>query len=321
MAEESERNLIISAFGPNIIIVVAYLVLLIALFFSYGVRMEFSHFKLWTVLLSTLFFIYVTSTVVQHWRRHESERLAFFPFAFRSFLRFIKDWLPIIALVTIYENLREYTGIIRTDSIDAFLYRADVAIFGVEPTVWIQKFTHPIATEYFAFTYSLYLILPLSLGWLFYLFSKRSEFHHLCTAVIFCLCMGFLLYLVFPAGPPRFFIPDLFEPRQLVGYFGYYNSMQAKFDAVNPMTYRASFPSLHVALSSLALVYVVKFRKAIPFGKIFQFVYGLLVVSLWIATVYLRHHWVVDIFAGWVVAMVSVLASGFVQRRWPANNQ
>lgn len=309
------QNWIVTTFGPNIVIIAVYFLVLMALFLSYGVKMEFSHFKLWSIFLSTLFFIYTTSTLVQHARRRGSE--AFIPFALKNLAHFVRDWFPIVALVTIYENLREYTGIIRTDSIDATLYRLDVLLFGVEPTVWIQKFAHPILTEYFAFTYSLYLLLPLTLAWLFYLCSRRREFHTLITAVIFCLCIGFMLYLIFPAGPPRFYIADLYEPRELVGYFGYYNAMQLRFDAVNPMTYRASFPSLHVAISSFALIYITKFRSSVPFGRLLQIIYAVLVVSLWIATVYLRHHWVVDIFAGWAVAALSVLLAARVQKRWP----
>lgn len=311
------RNWIITTFGPNIVIVVIYFFMLMALFLSYGVKMEFSHFKLWSILLSTLFVIYLSSTIVQHARRSLGEQVSFFPFAGKMLAHFVRDWFPIVALVTIYENLREYTGIIRTDSIDAALYRLDVLIFGVEPTIWIQKFTHPILTEYFAFTYSLYLLLPLTLLWLFYLFSKRREFHTLCTAIILCQCVGFLLYLLFPAGPPRFYIADLFEPRKLTGYFGFYNAMQSRFDAVNPMTYRASFPSLHVALSSFALIYIVKFKNAVPFGRVLEIIYAILVISLWIATVYLRHHWVVDIFAGWAVAAVSAILASWIQKRWP----
>jgi membrane-associated phospholipid phosphatase len=82
------------------------------------------------------------------------------------------------------------------------------------------------------------------------------------------------------------------------------------------MTYRASFPSLHVALSSIALIYAVRFRRKIPFGRIIQVIYLILVVSLWIATVYLRHHWVVDIFAGWALAAASALGAVWVQKRW-----
>jgi len=336
--------------GPNNTILIAYFLLMLGIFAVYGVRFKLDHFKLWTILLSTLFVVYFTTTITHHLktkaqlgrgdpprhhtiggqersptigagaepRPYETDTLnnSFLFFAWRQLWRFIADWFPLVALVTIYENLREYTGIIRTDQIDAALMKADIWLFGVEPTVWIQQFTHPLLTEYFAFTYSTYLVLPIALGWYLYACKRFREYHTLTTGLILCLCIGYLLYLTFPAGPPRFFIPEMFDPPQLVGYFGFYNSMQSRFDAVNPMMYRASFPSLHVGLSSVAFYFAVRYRNVIPLGKVIQVVVGVIAVSLWIATVYLRHHWIVDIFAGWALALFACRAGEWVQKKF-----
>jgi membrane-associated phospholipid phosphatase len=55
---------------------------------------------------------------------------------------------------------------------------------------------------------------------------------------------------------------------------------------------RAAFPSLHSAVSILALYYAWKYCRWF-FPILLAFVAGLLV-----STVYLRHHWVVDLLAG-----------------------
>jgi len=307
-----------SFIGPNNTILFIYFILMLVIFGIYGAKFKLDHFKLWSILLSTVLVIYLTTTIAHHIKHKEEEPVSFLVFAWRRLWKFAKDWFPLVALVTIYENLREYTGIIRTDQIDAYLYRADVWLFGVEPTVWIQRFAHPLLTEYFAFAYSTYLSLPLFLGWYLYACRREKEYHTLTTGVILCLCVGYILYLTFPAGPPRFFIPEMFDPPQLIGYFGFYNSMQHRFDAVNPMMYRASFPSLHVGLSSVAFFFAVKYRNAVPLGKVIQCVVGLFAVSLWIATVYLRHHWTVDIFAGWALALGACFTAGWIQKKWPS---
>ena len=55
---------------------------------------------------------------------------------------------------------------------------------------------------------------------------------------------------------------------------------------------RAAFPSLHSAVSSLSLVYAWRYcRRFFPILLAF-------VIPLLVATVYLRHHWVVDLLAG-----------------------
>jgi len=306
-----------SIIGPNNTLLIIYFLLMLVIFAFYGVRFKLDHHKLWSVLLSTVFVIYFSTTLIHHARHKEEDLTPFLPFALRQLKKFVIDWFPLVALVTIYENLREYTGIIRTDQIDAALMRADIWLFGVEPTVWIQQFSHPILTEYFAFTYSTYLILPLALGWYYYACRRDREYHTLTMGVVLTLCIGYVLYLTFPAGPPRFFIPEMFDPPQLVGAFGFYNSMQSRFDAVNPMMYRSSFPSLHVGLSSVALLFAIKYRNAVPLGKVIQVVVGLLALSLWIATVYLRHHWTVDIFAGWALALGAFYSAQWMQKKWP----
>ena len=66
------------------------------------------------------------------------------------------------------------------------------------------------------------------------------------------------------------------------------------------MDSRAAFPSLHAAVSLVALVYA--WRYAAPwFWVLLPFVLG-----LWVSTIYLRHHYVVDLLAGWALAPVAV---------------
>ena len=39
-------------------------------------------------------------------------------------------------------------------------------------------------------------------------------------------------------------------------------------------------------------------------------------VSVWVATIYLRHHWIVDVFAGWALAFAAYLAAKHVMKLW-----
>ncbi len=42
-----------------------------------------------------------------------------------------------------------------------------------------------------------------------------------------------------------------------------------------------------------------------------------LVVSLWISVIYLRHHWFVDIFAGLTVGALANWLAPILRQRWP----
>ena len=63
-------------------------------------------------------------------------------------------------------------------------------------------------------------------------------------------------------------------------------------------------------------MYACKFRH---FGKIYKYIwysYIPLVASLWFSTIYLRHHWVIDIFAGWAVAIIGFVLSERTLKYW-----
>jgi membrane-associated phospholipid phosphatase len=228
-------------------------------------------------------------------------------------LTVVRDWLPLILLIWVYENLRNLTGLIRPDCIDKQLYALDVWLFGVEPTLWIQRFLNPWLTDYFAFAYTLYFIIPLVLGTTLYLRQKREDFRELMVGIILVLYVGYLLYLIFPAGPPRFAIQDLYQPAHLHGRFGFFEATQGVYDGADPLKAHSSFPSLHCGLALSALLYAWRFRRSA--GTVWLFwVFLPLVVSLWISTVYLRHHWVVDCFAGFALAIPLYLATPILRR-------
>jgi membrane-associated phospholipid phosphatase len=66
---------------------------------------------------------------------------------------------------------------------------------------------------------------------------------------------------------------------------------------VLPRESRCAFPSLHSAVTLLALIFAWKYTR-ITFWLILPFCLG-----LFISTIYLRHHYVIDIFAGWALAI------------------
>jgi len=234
----------------------------------------------------------------------------------RRTLTTVRDWLPVILLILVYENLRAFTQLIRPDAIDLQLWALDVKLFGVEPTLLAQRFANPWLTDYFAFTYALYFIIPLTLATTLYLRGQRDDFRELMLGVVMVMYAGFLLFVIFPAGPPRF-CPQLmpaFDPPTLTGRFGFWEITQGTWDKINPDKVHASFPSLHCALSATALFYTWRFRRAV--GGLPMFLIFLpLVVSLWVSTIYLRHHWLVDSVAGIALAALVVALTPRL-RRW-----
>ena len=219
-------------------------------------------------------------------------------------LRACRDWIPFTLLIVVYENLRSYTGLIRSDSIDAPLAMSDQWLWGVQPTVWVQQFANPILTDILIVSYASLFPLPLALLLGLYVSDRREGFRELATAVILCILCGFILYLIFPAGPPRFYLTG-YEPAHLPSFTGLYNWTDRTLDYANQMIVHSSFPSLHAALSVIALRYAFR-RDLWPVAwRWLGPLYVVLTGMLWISTIYLRHHWTLDLAAGLVLGLLS----------------
>jgi membrane-associated phospholipid phosphatase len=311
---------VLAHLGPDFTLLFLFAAVLLGLIFAYGASLVwndgsiFISVSIGASLLGTRF--------LYRWRSIVSG----VPGARADYLRaarvILRDWGPLILILFAFESLRSYTGMIRTTSIDDQLYQLDLRLFGVEPSVWMGKFAHPALTDWMTIAYGSYFILPMILATSLALRGRREDFRELSTAMLMQLAIGFLLFLIFPAGPPRYYAPLLdggFHPAQLSSYSGLYELSTGALDAANPLTTRSSFPSLHCALGLCTLVYVHRFGDAVIPGKRRPFFWITLpiIVSLWVSTVYLRHHWIPDIAAGLLLGSIVVTITPHIRRRWP----
>ncbi len=237
--------------------------------------------------------------------------------------RILRDWGPMILLVVVFENLHAYTGLIRKIPIDEQLYNLDVKVFGVEPSVWVGKhLSTPILTDWFALAYGMYFILPMILATMLSVRGRRADFRELATSVVLHMCIGFTFFILFPAGPPRFYAPlqhGGFDPAHLTSYFGLWEWSQGQWDAANPVRTNSSFPSMHCAIAMMTALYGWRFGSAVfpRRPRLFFWLCLPIVVSLWFSTVYLRHHWVPDCIAGMCLGIVCFRITPVVRRIWP----
>jgi len=234
----------------------------------------------------------------------------------------LRDWGPLIAIMWLFQSLETYTGVIRQSSIDHVLYDLDLAIFGTEPSVWLSKHSTPLLTDYMALAYGLYFITPMILATMLSVRGRREDFRLMSTAVVLQLGIGFVLFLCFPAGPPRYYEPLVhggFDPPQLHSFFGLFELQQGAFDSADPLRVRSAFPSLHCSLALITLVYSLRFGNAVfpRHPRLWGRIVTVAVVSLWISVIYLRHHWAVDIVAGLALGTIALVLAPMLRRRWP----
>ena len=221
---------------------------------------------------------------------------------------FARDVLPFLFAGNVYINLHDMIAFFGAPDITRLLYHLDVKLFGVEPTVWAQRFDTPILTDFFTICYWLFYVLPPLLGFLLYLRGEWQSFRETLVSIVLCLYVGYVGYVAFPAGPPRYTIPhDFVAP--LHGMIRILDESRAATSSV-PLTTKGAFPSLHCGIMFLATL--LAWRHLRWFFPIMLFFGSGLIAG----TIYLRHHWAVDIIAGIAIALVADRVTPPLERWW-----
>jgi len=208
---------------------------------------------------------------------------------------------------------------------DSVLIAADRLLFGVNPTQWIyQHLPHwPVLTEYLMVCYSLFYFLPVAVAAELYRRAKREPNTQIATEdmermhqVFFIIIYGFLLsyasYFILPSIGPRFTLHDFFTlDQELPGVFltkpirAILNRGENMWPGM-PMSEilrhvtRDAFPSGHGDITLLSMVLAFQFRVKS------RWVIAIVGTSLFIATIYLRYHYVIDLIGGFVLAAITL---------------
>jgi membrane-associated phospholipid phosphatase len=222
--------------------------------------------------------------------------------------RLIRDAMPFLLCANVYASLYDLIRFFHAPDITMTLRRWDVAVFGIEPAVWAQRFMHPALTDFFTFCYWMFYVLPPVLGLLLYLKDDTEAFRSTMVSTVLCLYAGYVGYVLLPATAPRISIAGEFSV-PLHGYLSFLDETRAAVKLI-PLTAYGAFPSLHCGVMLLSMILAWRFHRwffwiQLPLGT-----------GLVLGTVYLRHHWVVDIAAGFAIALFMYWAGWRVEAWW-----
>jgi len=218
---------------------------------------------------------------------------------------FVNDWLVFIASVVLFDCCRGlvFALTLRYDLPIHALYAArwDEALLGGESLpVLLQRliFKPPVIGPFEKFLtvihgshFALFLFVGVAV-WLF----RRDQFFRFRRAVILLMVLGITFYFLVPTVPPwmasnlHIISPIRHITNEI--YNAAVPTLQATFDT-NPI---AAMPSLHTAFPTLcSLIALHHFgRRAI--------VMPIYTVFMWFSIAYLGEHYIVDIFAGILLA-------------------
>ncbi|HSB11021.1 MAG TPA: phosphatase PAP2 family protein [Blastocatellia bacterium] len=281
--ENQEARPKLGPLSPADKVVIAYLAIVGFLILLFSNRIEH-----WGLLCAGHVAVIVVVTMLAKWDRSS-----------RPALSFAHGWYPILLIGLTYKELTYLIPRIHPRDFDAALAAIDYRIFGVNPTVWLERFTWPPLTEVLQLTYSTYYFLPIILGAVLWGKGWFDKFYYWVFLVLFGFYLSYLGYVAVPAIGPRF-LPSIVEAqtKPLIGVW-LFLPVRQMLDNAEGLT-RDCFPSGHTEVTLLVLYYAHRFHRKVfwwflPFG-----------IGIIISTVYLRYHYVVDVVAGAVLALIVI---------------
>lgn len=197
--------------------------------------------------------------------------------------------------------------------------RADEALLGTVPSVWLQSHLVDGSVHWYDVVAALvyithFVTIPLitAVVW----FRLRARFGEWLTAVMSMTLLGIAGYLAYPAAPPwlaaqRGDIGALDRISHIgwdgLGLDAIGRLVQLGQSGSNPV---AAMPSLHAGAALLAALFL--WPSVSRVSRVLLAAYAL---AMALTLVYTGEHYVVDVLAGWLVAVVGVCASRLVARR------
>lgn len=265
----------------------------------------------------------------------------------RRVVLIVRDWLPFAVVLIVYDLSRGMADLIGTPTQWLWQPKADHAMFGAVPTVWLQehlKMPSPPWWEVVVSTvYMSFFILPYAVAGVLWL-RDRAEWKAFARRFVVLSFAALAIYAVLPAAPPWAAArcdagdvaggppepPCMFSPvpRADDGLLG---PMATQNHGANEFVERISsrgFGMLHLDVAralldegqaSVNLVAAIPSLHAGLSAMIAAFLWGRMswrwrpllvgyVATMAFALVYSAEHYVVDLLLGWLLAIVVVLA-------------
>ncbi len=214
----------------------------------------------------------------------------------RPWFNTFRDLYIVLAGGFIFFEHHHLVTLINPHDVDELLIQVDRYLFlGNDPTILFESVTYPVITEFLQIIYTSYYFLPLSLIFLLYFKGRKSDFHTVTPTIMLGLYICYLGYYISPAIGPRFTLDHL-QSFPLSGFFSY-DFIRTTIDTFEGIT-RDCCPSGHTLVSVLTAMLAYKYYR--PVFRAFSIWASLIVIS----TVYLRYHYVIDVIAGLIIAMI-----------------
>jgi hypothetical protein len=223
-----------------------------------------------------------------------------------TWVQFFRPAVTVAVIFTLYTGLGKLGVAAMPYLADSALSRADNWLLGLDPSLAIQPLQTPGRVEFFSFVYGAfipYINLSLFLGCLGRPPLERDQF---LTGWVFTYAISYVGYLFVPAHGPVVYQAADYTVALEGGFF--FQAVALGNEMAGGM--QGVFPSLHVGGS----VYLCLFD--LKTNRLRGLTYLPIVLLIYVATIFLRFHYVVDLVAGTLIPVACVFLGQRVFLRW-----
>ena len=214
-------------------------------------------------------------------------------------LQHLHAFFPVVVILLVFDSL-SFVHDLNPHDQDELLIRIDLFLFGVHPTVRLERIASPLLTDLMILAYCSYYVLPLVFVGVLYGKGKKREFDEAAFSIVLTFYLSYIGYMLIPALGPRFALAPLHN-EGLKGLILADPIMRA-LDFLEGVK-RDAFPSGHSAVVLVVLAYAYRYEKGL------YWLFLPIVLALLFSTVYMRYHYVVDVLAGMLLAALCLALS------------
>lgn len=230
--------------------------------------------------------------------------------------KFITGFAIFIVFWIIFDLMKAFPNYLYQGVHIESLYNAEKKLFGIKEGVELltpneywqlhHNTSLDILTGFFYLSW-----VPVPLGFAAFLFFKnRKWFLQFSLTFLVVNLLGFVIYYVYPAAPPWYvqqygFGFEAGTPGNTAGlerFDQYFNVTVFKSLYEKSSNVFAAMPSLHSSYPLVVFFYGMKFKL----GWINLF-FATIMLGIWFSAVYTSHHYVLDVLAGILCAVIGVM--------------
>jgi membrane-associated phospholipid phosphatase len=217
----------------------------------------------------------------------------------------VRHWYALVYLPFCYKEVPYIISALGLRVADLTLARWDLAMWKTDPVFWPDTLLNPYLTEFLQLVYSMFIPGVIGLGLLYWYKRSSREFRYCTFLVVATFLICYLGYLAIPARGPRFM--DYVSQHPALQGLWAFRFFQGTLDTLEGAQFDC-FPSGHVAVMIVCCYAARKLPR-----RIFL-IFCALAALIAFSTIYLRYHYMIDVLAGILLAILVIVISPYVYK-------